>query len=68
MLTKFQGLTSSFQITAAFPLNLTKQQILSQVNPMGLISLFTVRTKIMLRKLWALKVAVLDGMILFHKI
>ena len=55
---KFQRLTSRSQITAAFPFTLTKQQILSQVlsiyDPMGLISPFTVRAKIMLRKLWAL--------------
>ena len=55
---KFQRLTSRPQITTAFPLTLTKQQMLSQVNsiydPMGLISPFTARAKIMLRKLWAL--------------
>lgn len=36
---------------------LTKRMVLSQVNgiydPMGLVSPFTVRAKIMLRKLWA---------------
>ena len=49
---KFQRLTSRSQITAAFPLTVTKRQILSHVNsiydPMGLMSLFTVRAKIML--------------------
>ena len=45
------------QLPAAIPENLTKHQILSQVNwiydPLGLISPFTVKAKIMLRKLWA---------------
>ena len=55
---KFQWLTSKSQITAVLPLTLMKQQILSQVNsiydPVGLISPFIVRAKIMLRKSWAL--------------
>ena len=45
------------QLPAAIPEKLTKRQILSQVNgiyePLGLISPFTVKAKIMLRKLWA---------------
>ena len=45
------------KIPAYIPLNLTKRQILSQVNgiydPLGLISPFKVKAKIMLRKLWA---------------
>ena len=44
------------QVPWNIPLPLTKRQVLSQVNgvydPMGLISPFTVRAKIMLRKLW----------------
>ena len=46
------------KIPAYIPLNITKHQIPSQVNgiydPLGLISPFTVKAKIMLRKLWAL--------------
>ena len=45
------------KIPAYIPLNLTKRQILSQVNgiydPLRLISPFTVKAKIMLHKLWA---------------
>lgn len=44
------------QVSAKIPETLTKRQILSQVSgvydPMGLVSPFTVRTKIMLRKHW----------------
>ena len=40
-------------VAEVIPLKLTKCQILSQVN-LGLLSPFTVRAKIMLRKLWAL--------------
>lgn len=47
------------QVPRNIPLPLTKRQVLSQVNgiydPMGLISPFTVRAKIMLRKLWGLE-------------
>ena len=45
------------KIPAYMPLNLTKRQILFQVNgihdPLGLISPFSVKAKIMLHKLWA---------------
>ena len=45
------------KIPAYIPLNLTERQILSQVNgiydPLGLISPFAVKAKIMLCKLWA---------------
>ena len=56
---KFQRLTSRSQITtAAFLLTLMKRQILSHLkliyDPMGLISPFIVRAKIMPQKLWAL--------------
>ena len=44
------------QVPAKIPQTLTKRQVLSQVNgvydPMGLVSPFTIRAKIMLRKLW----------------
>lgn len=47
---------SANQVPSGVPTPLTKRQILSQVNgvydPLGLISPFTVRAKIMLRKLW----------------
>ena len=45
-------------VAEVIPLKLMKRQILSQVNtiydPLGLLSPFTVRAKIMLRKFWAL--------------
>ena len=44
------------QVPTSVPAPLTNRQVLSQVNgvyePLGLISLFTVRAKMMLRKLW----------------
>ena len=44
------------QLTERFPAKLTKQMILSQINsicdPLGLAGPFTVRVKIMMRKLW----------------
>ena len=44
------------QVPAKIPQTLTKRQVLSQVNrvydPMGLVPPFTVRAKMMLRKLW----------------
>ena len=44
------------QVPAKIPQTLTKRQVLSQgngvYNPMSLVSPFTVRAKIMLRKLW----------------
>ena len=46
----------SHQLTERFPAKLTKRMILSQINsiydPLGLAGPFTVREKIMMRKLW----------------
>ena len=48
---------SQQEITAGIPEMVTKRMVLSQVNgiydPMGLVAPFTVRARIMLRKLWA---------------